>query len=101
MNSIASITMFFIIVSAAECLRYPIFPDEFKWSNSGRLNDTSYKCVQILEPSDPDSWDDNYLCFKSGETYYDANLHWSYSGKYLVVTLNSNPPPPLISKFFL
>ena len=83
---VASAAILFIIISSGgvecneETMRYPTFPSEFRWSHKGRLNDTSFKCVQVNEPSDPASWDDNFLCFKSGETYFDANVRWSYSG---------------------
>lgn len=34
----------------------------FKWSYAGKIS--GFECVQIIEPSDPHTWTDNYLCYK-------------------------------------
>jgi hypothetical protein len=48
---------------------------DFKWSHSGPIS--GMKCTQILEGSDSDSWNDNYLCIPKEST---LELQWSYSG---------------------
>ena len=54
----------------------PIFPEDFHWSSNGAPH--GYNCEQINEPSDPHSWDDNYLCWKN--TKKDPGLRWRYGG---------------------
>ncbi|MCA9627736.1 MAG: M15 family metallopeptidase [Myxococcales bacterium] len=46
----------------------------FFWDCGGPLD--SLTCVQISEPADPDSWDDNYLCSEG-----ELGLVWSNSGE--------------------
>lgn len=43
------------------------------WSYSGPISGMA--CTQWIEPSDPDSWDDNYLCAER-----DVGFQWSYRG---------------------
>ncbi|MGE0324435.1 MAG: M15 family metallopeptidase [Polyangiaceae bacterium] len=46
----------------------------FFWDCAGPID--SLSCVQISEPADPDSWDDNYLCSEG-----ELGLQWSNSGE--------------------
>jgi hypothetical protein len=45
-------------------------------SNAGKaaLQTEGYNCTLVNEPSDPHSWDDNFLC-----TSKDIGLMWSYA----------------------
>jgi len=45
----------------------------FFWDCAGALGGLT--CTQISEPSDPDSWSDNYLCAEQ-----DVGLQWSNAG---------------------
>jgi hypothetical protein len=45
----------------------------FRWSYRGPIS--GMHCVQINEPADPHTWDDNFLCAKK-----DFHLKWSHSG---------------------
>ena len=49
-------------------------PEEFAWSSSGPI--AGWNCVQILEPGDPHTWDDNYFCSR----YEDHGMTWSHAG---------------------
>ena len=44
----------------------PTSPYAFTWVFSGALKDQQYKagktCIKWTEPSDPNTWNDNYLC---------------------------------------
>ena len=44
-----------------------------RWSSAGPYG--GMKCVQLLDPSDPHSWNDNYLCFDR-----DYGFRWSSAG---------------------
>ena len=46
-----------------------------KWSSAGQIS--GMKCIQIKEPSDPNTWTDNYLCLPSDSP---LNLQWSHAG---------------------
>ena len=46
-----------------------------RWSYHGPIR--GMKCTQIREPSDPNTWADNYLCLPSNSP---LNLQWSYAG---------------------
>jgi len=54
----------------------PNFPDDFKWSSAGPLD--RYDCLRVHESADPNTWMDNYLCWKQG--YKNPNLKWSSAG---------------------
>jgi phospholipase/lecithinase/hemolysin len=43
------------------------------FNSSGQI--AGKACVQIKEPSDPDTWDDNYLCYKDAQ-----GVTWSWAG---------------------
>ena len=43
------------------------------WSSAGPM--PGQHCVRLLEPSDPHTWDDNYLCAPK-----DLGLSWSFAG---------------------
>ena len=45
----------------------------FHWSCNGPL--PNRYCTQILEPSDPNTWQDNYFC-----TNMNLLMRWSYNG---------------------
>ncbi|HEX5744352.1 MAG TPA: hypothetical protein VFX84_02790 [Candidatus Saccharimonadales bacterium] len=47
----------------------------FKWSSAGPI--TGMKCTRIDEPSDPDTWHDNYLCIPSSSSLQLAWTHHS------------------------
>jgi len=51
-----------------------VFPDDFKWSSDGIPE--GYDCIAITEPSDEDSWLDNFFCWKEGRK--DPGLKWSF-----------------------
>lgn len=46
-----------------------------KWSHQGEIPGMG-KCVQFYEPADPDTWDDNFLCFDK-----DYGFQWSSAGE--------------------
>lgn len=46
-------------------LEYAAWPDNFAWSGMGAIE--GMDCVQIYEPNDPHTWDDNYLCWTKGK----------------------------------
>lgn len=61
----------------------------FKWSSSGPIADMN--CTQLTEPTDPDGWDNNYLCSER-----NIGMKWSNSGTIagmtcLKVTEGSDP----------
>jgi hypothetical protein len=63
---------------------------DYAWSCHGPVD--GYRCTQILEASDPDTWSDNYLCAKD-----DTQFTWSLAGKVaglacLQITEPSEPP---------
>jgi hypothetical protein len=49
-----------------------------KWSNEGNIDDM--KCTKIIDPFDPNGWDNDYLCLPNNSPY---NLTWSQNGKIL------------------
>ena len=59
------------------------------WSCNGKI--PGYTCTQILEPSDPHTWTDNYWCTRTGTSYA-----WSSAGPIgglaCVQTLESADP---------
>lgn len=55
---------------------YPIFPDDFAWSSAGWL--PGKHCLRILESADPNTWDDNYLCWNSAKSW--PAIYWSSAG---------------------
>jgi hypothetical protein len=49
-------------------------------------------CIQINEPADPDTWNDNYLCMDR-----DVGLRWSYAGPIggmTCISMNETAEPP-------
>lgn len=78
--------------------RYPCWPDEFKWSYTGTLEDKGYQCLHVIEVAEPwhHFWYDNYLCAKSGAQFYDIEWEWSQIGpianmKCVNIYENSSP----------
>jgi len=68
---------------------YPIFPKEFLFSSNGKPPrktgshgvGTSYKCIQVNEPSDKTAiWENNYFCHFVGPGYRSVSMVWSYKG---------------------
>jgi hypothetical protein len=53
--------------------RIPVSRDTIAFSSAGPIS--GWSCVQLLESSDPHTWDDNYLCSKT-----DLGLRWSSAG---------------------
>jgi len=53
----------------------PIWPVDFKWSLARKPS--NYECVQIHEYRDPNTWDDNYFCWRHGKT--NPGIKWSSS----------------------
>jgi hypothetical protein len=47
-----------------------------KWSQCGPID--GMDCIKINEPSDPDTWSDNYLCKSKS---LRLKLKWSYAGR--------------------
>ena len=47
----------------------------FAWSSNGPI--AGMTCVQWYEPSDPDTWNDNYFCATPGKAY---GMAWSSNG---------------------
>jgi hypothetical protein len=43
------------------------------WSSAGSI--PGRHCIQVIEPADPHTWNDNYLC-----TDIDYGFKWSYAG---------------------
>lgn len=63
----------------------------FFWDCAGAI--PGLTCTQINEPSDADSWSDNYLCAEQ-----DVGLQWSYAGaidgmRCIAVTEPADPGP--------
>ena len=61
--AIISIILLIACVTTVWSCRLPYWPSEFKWSFAGPID--GWTCARILEPSDPDTWHDNYFCYKS------------------------------------
>ena len=59
----------------------PAFVLDLRWvtSNPGRdsLLSQGLQCTQIIEPSDPHTWDDNYLCANT-----DLGMKWGSAGPF-------------------
>lgn len=51
----------------------PQFHIGMEWSADGPI--PGKHCTHMIEPSDPDSWNDNYLCFND-----EYNVQWSSAG---------------------
>jgi len=83
----------FKVCAAAPLPQYvtPFFPDlTFTWSSAGPV--PNQLCTQISEPSDPDTWSDNYLCSNAPH-----ELQWSYAGSVpnLRCTTVNEPAEPV------
>ena len=52
-----------------------IWPEDFAWSLSRSGRKSGWDCIQILEPSDGHTWDDNYFCSRT-----PIGMRWSYAG---------------------
>ena len=50
------------VVVSGDLSDLPVWPKQFRWSYSGVP--AGYSCVKITEPSDPDTWEDNYFCWE-------------------------------------
>ena len=48
----------------------------FRWSSGGVP--AGHDCVQISEPSDPHTWNDNFFCWKHGTK--NPGMKWSFGG---------------------
>ena len=60
------------------CRNFPVWPQDFKWSNAGPIN--GMHCTQILEGADPHTWKDNYFCHKMGPRYLNVGMRWHSAG---------------------
>lgn len=54
----------------------PTVLDYVVWSSAGPID--GWTCTQFLEPSDPHTWDDNYLCVSP--EWGDPSFEFSYAG---------------------
>ena len=54
------------------CWRSGFADPQIRWSPRGPIS--NMKCTKIIEPSDPDTWNDNYLCVPN-----DSNLHFYWT----------------------
>ena len=70
------IVKFYFSIGSESNLPYPKWPQDFRWSYHGGIN--GYRCVRIIEPSDPHTWRDNYFC--SSRQKKDPGMRWSYRG---------------------
>jgi len=53
------------------------------WSNAGALSATFWNCTQANEPSDPNTWGDNFLClprFPPPPPGFNVSFAWSFRG---------------------
>lgn len=66
-------------VSAHPPCRDPIWPTEFAWSSNGPKDGET--CVRIIEPSDSNTWKNNYFCHKTGPGIQGIGMKWSHKGK--------------------
>ena len=49
------------------------WPEDFRWKSNGVLPD--WHCANTNEPSDPDTWNDNYFCSRK-----NIGMRWSSAG---------------------
>lgn len=75
--AIISIILLIACVTTVWSCRLPYWPSEFKWSFAGPID--GWTCTRILEPSDPDTWHDNYFCYKSSPAIVGIDMRWSYA----------------------
>lgn len=74
-----------VLAKAQTCgPQYPRWPADFLWSYNGPRS--GYHCVQIKEPSDPNTWNDNFFCQKAGRGIRNIGMRWSYNGQFLTVS---------------
>ena len=57
-------------------LALPRWPRDFRWSNAGRVR--GFRCVQIREPADRHTWNDNYFCSRRNRR--NPRMRWSFAG---------------------
>jgi hypothetical protein len=57
-------------------LPHPIWPTDFRWSSAGPVS--NFRCVRILEASDPHTWNDNFFC--SSNLKKNPGIQWSSAG---------------------
>ena len=62
----------------AFCRKFPVWPQDFKWSYAGPIN--GMHCTRILETADPHTWKDNFLCHKTGPKYLPVGMRWHSAG---------------------
>lgn len=73
----------FVVSGVAHADRWPGHPrrpgpgwasmNDFVWSYSGPV--PGGYCANIVEPSDPHAWNDNFLCSR-----FDYGMRWSFAG---------------------
>jgi hypothetical protein len=52
---------------------FPLSPG-FRWSHAGAIS--GMRCTRVVEPSDPHTWQDNYLCVPKTSNYH---FTWAYA----------------------
>ena len=76
-SSVKALGKFYFFIGPEPNKPFPEWPDDFRWNNAGPLKD--YRCVQILENSDPHTWKDNFFC--SSKNKKDPGMKWSSAGQ--------------------
>ena len=82
-----SIALLITCVSAIWSARFPRWPQEFRWRSAGPVD--GWTCTRILEVADPDTWDDNYFCYRSSPHIRGIGMRWSSGGNCLVNSRSS------------
>ena len=83
-----SIALLITCVSAIWSARFPRWPQEFRWRSAGPVD--GWTCTRILEVADPDTWDDNYFCYRSAPHIRGIGMRWSSGGNCLVNSRSSH-----------
>ncbi|KAK3734984.1 hypothetical protein QZH41_004397 [Actinostola sp. cb2023] len=72
------------------------FPNDFHWKPYG-LSRRNKDCIRVNEPEDPYSWDNNYLCRRTGRTI--IGLEWSNKGPIDGMSCIKAEAPSMEGKF--
>ena len=88
-----SIVLLITCVSTIWSARFPRWPEEFRWSSAGSID--GWTCTRILEVADPDTWDDNYFCYRSSPHIRGVGMRWSSAGNYKANSRSSRVGCPI------
>ena len=92
-----AMVLFITCISTIWSARFPRWPQEFRWSSAGPIN--GWTCTRILEVADPDTWDDNYFCYRSSPHIRGVGMRWSSAGNCIVNSRSSHLEVSFHEKF--